>query len=232
MKKNSTSLIVKILIAFTVCLVFLNSCKKEETDTTPYTAVAIYNASPTASTYDVYLGSTRLNNAALPLGGGVAYSQQVAGSYDVKFTVSGRSESLYTKTVNLSQNNYHSFYLIGRPNAFDGIFITDDLTATSTTNAFVRFVNLSPDAPALALAIKGGAAIATSQTYKGVSSYVQVAAGTYSLDVKDNLTAVVKTTLTGVNLVANGHYTVFANGLITPTSASEIALGAQIVVNK
>ena len=178
------------------------------------------------------MGSTRLNNAALPLGGGVAYSQQVAGSYDVKFTVSGRAESLYTKTLNLTQNNYHSFYLIGRPNAFDGIFLTDDLSATSTTHAFVRFVNLSPDAPALALSITGGAAIATSQTYKGVSSFVQVAAGSYSLDVKDNATSLVKTTLPGVNLVANGHYTVFANGLITPTSATEIGLGAQVVVNK
>ena len=232
MKKISTSFIAQRFLALVVCLSILSSCKKTETDTTPYTAVAIYNASPTATTYDVYLGSTKLNNAALPLGGGVAYSQQVAGSYDVKFTIAGRGENAYTKTVNLTQNNYHSFYLIGKPNAFDGIFLTDDLSATSTTHAFVRFVNLSPDAPALALAITGGAAVATPQTYKGVSSFVQVAAGTYSFDVKDNLTAAVKTTLTGVNLVANGHYTIFANGLIVPTSATEIALGAQIVVNK
>jgi len=230
MKKISTSFLAKGFMALTVCLILLSSCKKTETDTTPYTAVAVYNASPSVATYDVYLGSTRLNNAALPLGGGVAYSQQVAGSYDIKLTVAGRAESLYTKTVNLTQNNYHSFYLIGKPNAFDGIFLTDDLSATSTTNAFVRFVNLSPDAPALSLAITGGAAVATSQTYKGVSPFVQVAAGSHAFEVKDN--GIVKATLAAVTLVANGHYTIFANGLITPTSPSEIGLGAQIVVNK
>lgn len=215
-----------------MALVALSSCKKTETDTNAYTAITVYNASPTAATYDVYLGDTKLNTAALPLGGSVAYSQQLVGAYNLKFTTAGRSESLITKSVNLTQNTYHSFFLVGKPNAFDGVLVTDDLTATSTTSAFVRFVNLSPDAPALFLSITGGAAIATSQTYKGVSAFVQVPAGSYSFDVKDNATSAVKTTLPGITLIANGHYTVIARGLIAPLVGTEIGLGAQIIANK
>ncbi|TKC12546.1 DUF4397 domain-containing protein [Pedobacter polaris] len=213
-------------------LVVLSSCKKSETDTTPYSAITVINASPTAATYDVYLGDKKLNSAALPLGGSVAYTQQVVGTYDLKFTTAGRAESLLTKNVSLAQNTYQSFYLVGRPDAFESIFVSDDLSATSTTNAFVRFINLSPDAPALYLSITGGASVATNQTYKGISAFVPLAAGSYSFDIKDNVTSAVKTTLAGISLVANGYYTIIAKGLITPASGTEVPLSGQVIITR
>lgn len=218
-------------ILFFLTIIMLVSCKKQEVDTTVYSAITVVNASPTAATYDVYLGTNKLNAAALPLGGGVSYFRQVAGSYDLKFTVAGRGESVFTRTVNLNQNTYHSFYLIGSPSSFDGIFATDDLTASSTTQAFVRFVNLSPDAPALTLGITGGAAVGSSQAFKGVGSFVQVAPSTQSFELKDN-SSVVRATVTGVNLVANGYYTIIARGLVNPINGSDLPLAAQLIVTK
>lgn len=225
MRKIYTS----ILCFLTIIALF--SCKKQEVDTTAYAAITIVNASPTAATYDVYLSGNKLNTSALPLGGGVSYTQLVAASYDLKFTVAGRGESVFTRTVNLNQNTYHSFYLIGSPSSFDGIFAVDDLTATSTTQAFVRFVNLSPDAPALTLGITGGATVGSSQAFKGIGSFVPVATGAQSFELKDN-SSVVRATLTGVNLVANGYYTVIARGLVTPISSSDLPLAAQLIVTK
>ena len=218
-------------ILFFLTIITLISCKKEEVDDTAYTAVAVVNASPTAATYDVYLGATKLNTAALPLGGGIAYVQQIAGNYDLKFTVAGRGESVYTKSVSLAQNSFQTFFLVGSPSSFDGVFAVDNLAATSTTQAFVRFVNLSPDAPALTLGITGGAAVGTSQSFKGVGSFVPVATGAQSFELKDN-SSVVRATLTGVNLVANGYYTVIARGLVTPVSSSDLPLAAQLIVTK
>ncbi|TKC02070.1 DUF4397 domain-containing protein [Pedobacter cryotolerans] len=219
------------LILFFLTITTIISCKKQEVDTTAYTAIAVVNASPTSATYDVYLGANKINAAALPSGGGVSYVQQVAGNYDLKFTVAGRGESVLTRTVNLEQNKFQSFYLIGSPTSFDGIFTVDDLTATSTTQAFVRFINLSPDAPALSLAVTGGAAVGSSQAYKGISTFVQVAPGAQSFELKDN-SAVVRATLTGVNLVANGYYTIIAKGLVTPVTATDLPLAAQLIVTK
>ncbi|RZL49396.1 MAG: DUF4397 domain-containing protein [Pedobacter sp.] len=224
---SSTKLCFAILA---ICSVVFSSCKKTEEDTNAYTAITVINASPTAATYDVYLGSTKLNSAALPMGGTVPYSQRLAGNYDLKFTTSGRSESLLTKNINLGQNTFYSFYLVGRPNAFEGIFVSDDLSSVSVINAFVRFINLSPDAPALDLNVTGGSALATKQAYKGSSSFVAIAAGTYSFDVKDNATSAIKASLTGVNLVANGHYTIITRGLVTPTASGELPLGAQVII--
>lgn len=212
-----------------ISLIALSSCKKTETDDTPYSAISVINASPTSATYDVYLGNTQLNTAALPSGGAVAYVQKAATTYDLKFTVAGRSESVFTKNVNLVQNTYQSFYLVGRPTALEGIYVSDDLSATSSTNAFVRFINLSPDAPALDLFVTGGASIVSNQSYKGISAFIPIAAGAYSFDVKDKLTAAIKTTLAGVNLVANKHYTIIVKGLITPVAGTEISLSAQLI---
>ncbi len=159
-------------ILFFLTVITLISCQKEEVDNTAYTAISFVNGSPTAATYDVYLGANKVNPAALPLGGSVPYGQQIiAGNYDVKFTIAGRGESVYTKPVNLTQNNFQTFFLVGSTNSFDGILTVDDLKATSSTQAFVRFVNLSPDAPALTLGITGGAAVGTSQAFKGVGSF-------------------------------------------------------------
>ena len=232
MTKFFTNQFLKYTMAVSLGVAILSSCKKTESDTTAYTAITVYNASPTAATYDVFLGDKQLNTVALPLGGGIAYSQQLAGSYDLKFTIPGRSESVITKNVSLNQNTFNSFYLIGKPGSFDGIFTTDNVSATSTTQAFVRFINLSSDAPALNLSITGGAIVGTSQSYKGIGSFVQINAGTYSFDVKDNATAAVKTTLLGIALVANGYYTIVARGLLTPVLASELPFGAQVVINR
>lgn len=218
-------------ILFFLTIITLFSCKKQEVDNTAYTAISFVNGSPTAATYDVYLGANKVNTAALPSGGSVSYVQQIAGNYDVKFTIAGRGESAYTKSVSLTQNNFQTFFLVGSTNSFDGILTVDDVKATSTTQAFVRFVNLSPDAPALTLGITGGAAVGTSQAFKGVGSFVPVATGAQSFELKDN-SSTVQATLTGVNLVANGYYTVIARGLVTPANTTDLPLAAQLIITK
>jgi hypothetical protein len=211
-------------------IISLGACKKEETDDTPYTALAIINASPTVSTYDIYLGSTKINSVAIPFGGGMAYSQRVANAYDLKFSIAGRAESAYTKSVSLAKDVYQTFFLVGRTAALDGFLTTDDLSATSTTNAYVRFVNVSPDAPALDLFIQAGNAVVTNTAFKNASGFIPIAAGTYIFDVKQS--GVVKTSTESVTLGANTYNTILVKGLITPAAGGiELPLGAQVISN-
>ena len=91
--------------------------------------------------------------------------------------------------------------------------------------------NLSPDAPALSLAITDGDAVGTSQAYKSVGSFVQVPAGARLFDLKDGA-AVVITTLPEVNLVANGYYTIIAKGMVTPVTSADLPFAAQVIINR
>ncbi len=218
-------------------LITLSSCKKEETDTTAYTALSVYNASPTFSTYDFYLGDTKLNSVALPFGGGFAYTQRLAGDYSVKYTTAGQIESVLTRTIGLSQNNYFSYFLLGKPGSFDAVLFNDDLSATSTTHAYVRFINLSPDAPAMDLASKISTAttstsFTTKTAYKSATAYLPLVAGKYTFELKDNATAALKASLTDVTLVANGHYTIICKGFVAPASALELPISAQVIINR
>ena len=228
------SLLTKIYFGLMLMgLLGLNACKKDVVDTNAYSAIAVVNASPTVSTYDIYLSGTRINSAAIPFGGSVSYSQRIAGNYDLKFTVAGRAESVFTKTIGLPQDLYHTFFLVGRTAALDGFLVTDDQAATSTTHAYVRFVNVSPDAPALDLFISGGASVITNKTYKAASAFTPIVAGTYTFDVKENSTGTVKTSTESVTLGANLYYTVMARGLITPaTGGLELPLSAQVLVSR
>ncbi len=220
------------LLLILIGLFTLGSCKKETTDTTPYAALSIFNASPTYATYDFYLNDGKLNSVAIPFGGGASYKQYTAGTYNLKLTTAGRPESLVTKSVALSQNTYYSYFVVNRTASLDGMLITDDVSATSTTNAFVRFINLSPDSPAQDLSVTGSTSLVTNKTYKTASAFVPITAGTYSFDVKDNSTGAVKTTLAGVSLVANGKYTIISRGLLTPLSGVEHPLSIQVIINK
>lgn len=217
---------VRYLALLLIGLTGLSACKKQEDDTNIYSAIAVYNGSPTVATYDVYLNSTKINTAALPLGGSLAYSQPVAGNHTLSFSVAGRVESVYSKEVSLAANTYFSVFLVGKPSSFDTFTVTDDLSASSSTSAFVRFVNVSPDAGSFDLFSKT-TSIATGQTFKTASKFIAVDAGAHVFDVKQSGT--IKTSSESVNLVAGVKYTVLVRGLATPVTTEDIGLGVQVI---
>lgn len=211
-------------------IVGLNSCKKIEEDTIPDAAyVRFVNTSPTLGTYNIYLGDKMVNTAAIPFGGTVSYTPYAAGSYTVKYTTATNSAAVLSKQISLAGNQIHSVYLVDKDIKMDVLTVVDDASVTSTTKAFVKFINLSPDAPALSLDIKGGANLVKDRTYKLGSSFIQVDPKTYDFDIKD-ASGAVKTTLTGVEMVAGRYYTIFSRGLLTP-GTNDQPFSAQSIIN-
>ena len=230
-KRSTYSLIMMAVAAGSL---LFNSCKKDDTTAAVISGLSIINASPTPSTYNVYLNTdTKVNTAALPFGGTRSYVNIPTGSNTLKFTSASSIESILTKTIVSTENVAYSYYLIGNTAAnLDGLLITDDLSVPSGEKAYVRFINVSPDAPALDLAVTAATANTISdKSYKAASAFVQLDPKTYSFDIKDKATGVVKTTLTGIVLAAGGHYTIIAKGMNNPTGL-EIGFGGQVITNQ
>ncbi|MDQ7948261.1 MAG: DUF4397 domain-containing protein [Pedobacter sp.] len=220
-----------IYVAFLLCLTF-GACKKVEKDNNVYGAIAIVNAAPTVATYDFYLNGSKTNSVPIPAGGAMPYSQKVTGNYDLKFTISGRTESLFAKNITIAPNAYQTYYLVGRPATLDGFMIIDDRSQVSTTQAFVRFVNASPDAPALDL-YQGTIAFATNKAFKAYGGYVAINAGSYTFDIKETANGSVKATTENYAFLAGGYYTIMAKGLIAPAAGGiELPLSAAVMINK
>lgn len=230
--KNFTLKNLSYFAAILFLLVSISSCKKEETDTT-VAYLRVVNASPTSATYNAYFNGTMLNTGALPYAGAVAYSAYSAGSYNINFTTASTAISLYTKTLTLNQNTSYSFYLINRANALDGLIIGDDLSTPSTDKAYIRFINLSPDAPALDLAKSAATtSLITSKAYKTASGFITVDAGTYALDAKDTALGTVKTSLASTTFVAGYHYDIICGGFLTPANDTEKPLNLLAILIK
>jgi hypothetical protein len=90
-------------------------------------------------------------------------------------------------------------------------------------------VHLSPNAPAVDVAVTGGPVLFANKAFKDYSAFTPVDAGTYDLEVRLAGQATVVLPLPGITLQAGKIYTVFARGFAGGTGAQ--ALGAQIIVN-
>ena len=235
MMKNSTTFYFKkfgrnLVISFGLLAILLwSSCGKNEAISTEGTSyMTIINASPGLATYNIYLNSSKMNSAALPLGGTVPYAQVLSNTYDLKFTTAVNTESLLTKSIVLAENSNYSYFLIGVPGQLDLISFKDNLSVASE-KASLRFINLSPDAPALDLAIKEKSNLISNQAYKQANEFLQVEPGTFDLDIKDKSTGSVKTTL-NVTLVAGRYYTIIVRGMVNPSEIQQ-PLAAQLITN-
>lgn len=230
MIKNYTS--VKACLFFVlVGLITLAGCKKSSTTTQSIGNLSMVNASPTSATYDVYADDVKMNGAALPFGGQIKYLPFLSGDHTFRFTVAGRGETLFTKTTSIAQNAYVSFYLINRASSFDAFVVSDDLSASSTDKAFVRLVHVSPDAPAMDLAVKGGSAIFTGKAYKTSSGFAQLSPAKQTYEIKD-ANGVVKATLTDITFTAGRYYTILVSGFVTPANSEEKAFNAQVILHQ
>lgn len=230
--KNST---LKNLSIFTfgICLfALMGACKKEETDTT-IAYLRVVNASPSSPTYNVYVNDSKINSAALPYIGSTSYASYSAATYSVKFTSASSAVSLLTKSLALNPSTYNSYYLVNKAGALDTFTTGDDLSVPSADKAYVRFINLSPDAPALDLA-KASTTTSwfTNKTYKSATGFMAIDGGSYTLNAKETSTGTIKATSTSITFTAGYHYDVICGGLVTPANDTERSLNIQAILLK
>jgi len=212
--------------------IFLNSCKKSgELVIEKYAYIRIVNASPGLGTYNVYANEQIMNSAAIPFGGTIAYKTFEPNTHTFKFTSASSTTSLFTKDISLKENEVSSYYLIGKPGQLDGLLVFDgNQDASLSEKAFIRFINLSPDAPALDLNVVGATSVTTNKSYKAYSTFAEVEAKKYSFEIKDTATGAVKATLTDVSFAAGRYYTIIARGLLNP-GVNEQPFSAQSIIN-
>lgn len=121
---------------------------------------------------------------------------------------------------------------------FHLIVTVDNLAAPASGKAHIRFIHLSPNAPAVDVSVVGqaaGAGLFLNRSFNKTitaseSAFTPVDADTYDLEVRVAGTTTVALDLPDVTLTAGKIYTVFAKGFLGGTGAQ--ALGAGIIVNK
>lgn len=224
-KLISVSAAFVLLAAF----VFLTSCSKDEDEKT-YARVLVTHSSPDAPAVDLLIDGNVQNSTALTFPNSTGYLQIESGSRNVKVNVSGTTTTVINADLTLEANKNYSVFAIDSVASISALVIADDLTTPASGKAHVRFVHLSPDAPAVDVAVASSGAVVFGNTSFGAyTPFTPLDAGTYNLDVRVAGTTTVALTLPPITLEAGKIYTVFAKGFLGGSGSQ--ALGAQIIAN-
>lgn len=220
----------------TVCTLLLHSCSKKDTPVQEVSFLNIINTSPTPATFNIYLdqNSGRLNQSgAISFGGATGYFQTAPGAHTIKFTTASSTESIITKTISLDASTASSLFLIDKGVNMDFLKIKDELGSVTSDKAFVRFINLSPDATALNLVVKDATdVLIQDKAYKASSAFIEVEPKSYIFYIKDKATGTLPNKeLTSIELKAGKSYTVMATGIVTPSGTDQPFRG-QIITNQ
>ena len=221
------------VVAATVLLI---SCDKDDDDNPPAkSSVMVVHASPDAPNVDVrFNNNVALTNVAYP--DNSSYKEINSGSANIKISPTGTTTYVIDTTLNLKANTNYSVFAVDYVSMIQAAVVKDDLTDPASGKSHIRFFHLSPNAPAVDIAVTDGPVLfadrkfndqATNPSY---ANFTPVNAGTYNLEVMAAGTNTVVLSLPNITLAAGKIYTVFAKGLLGESGGQ--ALGAPIITNK
>lgn len=186
------------------------------------------HASPNAPGVDLLVDGV-VAGTGLSFPNNTAYLNVAAGTRNVKVNVTGTSTTVIDANVPVVGGSNYTVIACDSVSKIGAIVLTDNLAVPATGKAHVRFVHLSPNAPAVDVAVAGGPVVFANTVFKGFTAFTPVDAGTYDFEVRLAGTGTVALPVNGVTLTAGKIYTVFAKGFAGGSGAQ--ALGAQIIVN-
>ncbi|MFN2284095.1 MAG: DUF4397 domain-containing protein, partial [Anaerolineae bacterium] len=175
--------------------------------------VRVAHASPDAPDVDVWVdGALALEDLAFE---DISdYLTVMSGEHAIQVVPAGLTEpAVISATLTFNADMDYTIAATDVLTNITPVVLTDDNSAPADGMAHVRFVHFSPDAPAVDVALAGGAVLFGNISFQEESAYQPVSAGTYDLEVRLAGEATVVLPLPGVMFKAGRVYTVFAMGL-------------------
>jgi hypothetical protein len=208
-----------------VCLLslLLSSCLKSSPSyyNPPIALVSFFQASPDEPALDLYFNNNRVNWNPISYGSGLDYFNAFAGQRTVYFYVQNTMNKLYSDTLTLKPNDVYSLFLVNTPSTPAMVVLNDTINRPASNTASIRFVDLSPDAPAVDLALNDTVKV-SNKVYKGFSTFIPVAGNkTYSFQVLQKGTTTVLASLSNVTLTDGYVYTIMLTGFSAGTTSAD-----------
>jgi hypothetical protein len=216
------------LLAFTFI-----GCDDEETPVSPTpetsnSLVKVIHASPDAPGVDLLVDNA-VAGTNLTFPNNTGYLTVPSGTRNVKVNVTGTMTTVIEANVPFMKDVNYSVFAVNSVSNIEPLLIEDDLTAPAQGKAHVRFIHLSPDAPAVDITLTDGTVVFGNRAFKDFTAFTPLDAGTYNLQVRVAGTNTVALDLPGITVESGKIYTVFAKGFLSGSGTQ--ALGAQIIVN-
>lgn len=179
----------------------------------PVSYIRLLHASPSAPAVDVYANDILIARN-LAYRGFTAYLNIRPGEYRVTVYPTGTRASVVIDTrVTVAPRSIYTIAAIGTQPNLSLLAMAEPKMTIPQGKAMVRFVHLSPDAPAVDITLPDGTQLFRNVIYKQITNYIPVTPTTYTLQARVAGTANVVLHVPNVRLYANRFYTVYAIGL-------------------
>jgi Domain of unknown function (DUF4397) len=238
-KMKQVSSLSKLAVAVFSAITLFASCKKD--DAAPATAtIQVYHASPDAPTVDLLVDDTKVNTAPVTFINGATapagYFNVNAGQRSVKLRPTG-STSTINFTPTFDQGKTYTVFAANRVANIELVAYQDDLTAPVAGKAHVRFIHLSPDAPAVNIfpSSTSTTVLFSNIAFKGSTAFTPIDATTtgtaLTLSVRTGTATTSQVLTVPVTLVAGKIYTIVARGFVTPPAGNTNVLDDTIITH-
>ncbi len=175
--------------------------------------VRVLHAVPDAPNVDVYINANRvLKNVAFK--DVSEYLTLPAGSYHIDIYPTGNSvTTVISKKIRVETGKVYTLAAVGSGNKLQLLPYLDDPTVPGNETK-VRFIHLSPDAPAVDIAVKGGDVVFPNVSFKQATNYLGLTPMTVNLEARAAGTKNSVLTVPNVSLKPNQAYTIVAVGFV------------------
>jgi hypothetical protein len=181
----------------------------------------VLHASPDAPNVDVYLdNSVILSNVPYPTVS--SYLTLAAGTHNIKINAAGTQTTVINVTPNLAKDNAYTAIAANFVSQIQPLLATDESSSAPSGQVRLRVIHAAPDAGPVDILVNDKIVL-SSVPFGTVSSYLTVAAGTYS--VKVNLAGTSTTAIQAtISPSAGGNYSAVAIGSLKTAATNPLTL--------
>ena len=169
---------------------FLMSCdedSKSSTEPTSMSSKAMVRVVHTS--YDAPAVDIQIDNAValsnIMYGETSGYAEIDEGTRNIKVTPTGATTPVVIEAdINFEMDKEYTVYAVNELASIEAV-ISEDSRAANATKAKIRFLHASPDAPAVDIKLNNGsgAAVFSNASFKDITNYIEVDAGSYKFVV-------------------------------------------------
>jgi hypothetical protein len=145
--------------------------------------VRVAHFSPDAPNVDVYVdGNLALSN--VPYTAVSDYLSIRPGRHTFAITPAGSSTVVLQASATLEPGRAYTVAATDTLSSIDATIYSDDVCAPAAGNAKVRAIHAAPDVPAVDVTLPDGTVLIPGLQFPNASEYLEVPAGTYTLQVR------------------------------------------------
>ena len=186
--------------------------------------IRLLHAAPNVLAVDVYANGS-------PIARNLSYRRFTeyfaipGGNYNIVVYPAGQTiNPILSTNINIPGGSIFTIAAISIPPSINLLPIEEPRMNIPSGKLMLRFVHLSPNAPAIDVSIQNGSPVFSNVAYKGITQYIPLNPGTYTFNLKVAGTEQRVLYVPNIRLESGRFYTIYAIGIVAGTPPLQVLI--------